>query len=317
MKKIHFFQIWVLALLLGLVIKVSPVFAIGMITEPIVVDNMLRGGEISKVVTVFNPQKTEVVYVFGSEGGVKGWVTFFEKGKPDTPVTKVVVPPTSYYDVIAKIKVPQDTPNGEYKGEIFVKQEAVSNAQEQGSSVAIAQMISREVKIKVTDTEIVKLGTALIPESYDVSSGQPLKIKIIYENLGNISVRPSFQLKILDGSGEKTVYNAIYPYPDSEESVKPGERKTMPMQEWPTTGQPTGSYVAEAYTMVGNATLEKNNFHFNLANQRDGNGKVLGAFVTKIGGGKTQLGWAIIVGVVAVLVLFALFLVSRKRKTLY
>ena len=314
MHKIRFFQVVVLTLLLSLAGKAGNAIAIGMITEPIVIDSMLRGGEVSKTVTVFNPQKTEAVYLFGSDGGIKGWVTFFEKGKPDAPITKVNVPATSYYDVIAKIKVPDATPNGEYVGEIFVKQAAADEPKESGSSVSIAQMVSRQVKIKVTDQEVVKLDTALIPEAYDVKQGDPLKIKIIYENFGNIALKPSFQLKIINSEDGKTVFNAIYPYPEAEAVVNPGERKTMPVQEWPTTGQPAGRYLAEASTLVGGETLQKNEFRFSLEDKNVAGGKVLGTFISAIGGGEPRQGWAIIACFVTLSAL--VYLALKKRKPL-
>ncbi|MCL5009216.1 MAG: hypothetical protein M1400_02635, partial [Patescibacteria group bacterium] len=77
MHKIRFFQVVILALLISFAGKAGNAAAIGMITEPIVIDSMLRGGEVSKTVTVFNPQKTEAVYLFGSDGGITGWVTFY------------------------------------------------------------------------------------------------------------------------------------------------------------------------------------------------------------------------------------------------
>jgi uncharacterized membrane protein len=90
--------------------------------------------------------------------------------------------------------VPQDTPNGEYNGEIFITQAPKDKSKEGTSSVSIFQRVGREVKIVVTDKEITKIDTTLIPEKYDIKIGEPLKIKVIYENQGNISLKPDLQL---------------------------------------------------------------------------------------------------------------------------
>jgi uncharacterized membrane protein len=319
MDKALLFKISFLVFCLGIA---ANVFAIGMITEPIVIENILRGGEISKTVTVFNPEGSEVVYTLGTEGGIKGWAEFFEIGKLDTPVTKVNVPAKTYYDVIAKIKVPDGTPNGEYTGEIFVKLEPKEQPNEGENTVSVAQMISREVRIKVTDQEVIKLDTTLIPETYDVKQGQSLKIKIIYENLGNISLKPNLQLKITSTSDEKAVFNAIFPYPETEDAVKPGETKTMPIFEWQTTGQPKGRYGVEVTTLIGSEVSEKNDFHFNigdvslggeLGSKEDSSltkNKFLAA-VSLIGGGNLILGW-IVIGGLLLLLTFVLILIKRK-----
>ncbi len=290
--------------------------AIGMITEPIVLENMLRGGESTQIVTVFNPESSEATYLLGTEGQIKGWVQFFEKGKPDSPVVKVMVPPKSYYDAVAKIKVPQGTPNGAYTGEIFVKQNPSEQAKNSESAVVVAQMVSREVEITVTDKEIIKLGTTVIPESYDVKIGEPLKIKVIYENFGNIALKPNFQLKILNAADEKTVLNAIYPYPDNEPAVGPGERKIMPAYEWLTAGQLSGKYLVEAVSLVGSEKVNRNNFRFNLSSASVQNGKILGTFVSMIGGGNAKAGWAVVTGIIILAAILSGYFIFKKKRNI-
>ena len=295
------------------------VFGIGMVTEPIVVDNILRGGEIMKTITVLNPEENEVFYSFGSEGGIEGWVTFFETDNLKEEIVKSTIPAKSYYDVTAKIKVPEGTPNGKYLGEIFVKKEAKDEERQGESSVSVAHRISREVSITVTDQEVIGIGTTMIPETYDLGQGQPLKIKIIYENTGNIVLEPGLHLKITNIKEEKVVFNAIFPYFEEEEPIRPGERRTMPVFEWQTVGQPEGRYLAEVITLVNNENFADNSFRFNIGDvvySLDGeensyltDNKVLGA-VAFVGGGNLTIGWFVIGGILLVL---ALVLAKRKR----
>ncbi|PIR95951.1 MAG: hypothetical protein COT92_03805 [Candidatus Doudnabacteria bacterium CG10_big_fil_rev_8_21_14_0_10_42_18] len=299
-------------MLLSLVLAPN-VSAIGMITEPIAARDMLRGGEVSKTVTLFNPQDTEATFELGSSGEITGWVEFFESGKTDTAVSAVSVPPKYYYDVVAKIKVPEGTPNGEYLGEIFVKDSPKEQTGEEESSVGVAQMVSTEVLVTVTDREVIELDTTLIPESFTVQKGEPLKIKIVYENLGNVSLRPSFQLKVLSSEDESVVFNAIYPYADTEEAVKPGETKTMPVFEWPTAGQKTGRYFVEAVSLVDGEAMGTEDFRFSIKDSLAG-GAVLGAFISSIGGGNAILGWVIAGAALLVLLIMVRFVFSKKRK---
>ncbi len=296
-KFIAAIAVLVLNLILG-----QTVFAIGMITEPIIVDDMLRGGEISKTVTVFNPESVVVAYRLGTDGEIKGWVEFFEVGKPEIAVSKVNVPAKSYYDVIAKIKVPDGTPNGEYIGEIFVMQEPKEQSSSKESTVSVSQKVSREVRIGVTDQEIISLQTTLIPEAYDINKGEPLRIKIIYENLGNISIKPDLQLKIVAIESGKTVFNAIFPYPDDEDPVKPGEIKTMPIFEWISAGQENAKYWAETKTLVNNKMVGEQKFRFSIggaagllvdSSNNLSESKLLAA-VAFVGGGNLTSGWMVI-----------------------
>lgn len=318
-KRIFFLAVAVLTFNLALG---QTVFAIGMITEPIILNDVLRGSEVSEIVTVFNPESTEVVYKLGTDGDIKGWVEFFEKDNLSAPVLTVNVPAKTYYDAIAKVKVPDGTPNGEYVGEIFVMQEPKEQSNSKDSSVSVSQKVSREVRIKVTDQEVLKLDTTLIPETYDVRAGDALRIKIVYENLGNVSVKPDLQLKIVSIADNKTVFNAIFPYSDTEEAVKPGERKTMPVFEWPTTGQKDGKYRAEVSTKLNGKTVQENSFKFNIGTVVAGNdisisdNKFLAA-VSAIGNGNLTQGWFTIGGVLLILAAGLAFLrqlVSNKKQ---
>lgn len=321
MKKAIFLSIFIsiISLAIG-----GSALAIGMITEPIVISDILRGGQISEKVTMFNPQDKEVIFLLGTTGQIDGWVTFFEEDDLNTPILQANIPAKEYYDVIAKITVPQGTPNGKYTGEIYVKQEAEKNPLTGGSEVAVAQMVSRSVTITVTDKEVVKLEATVIPEKYDVAIGDSLKIKIIYENLGNISLKPSYQLKITDVNDGKTVFNAIFPYSETEEAVKPGERKTMPTYEWPTAGQIEGKYRATITTLLGDEVLDENDFLFNIGKagvlgaedkKEETSNKFLAA-VSAMGGGNMTVGWIIMGGILLLFLAALNFIVSKRKKVI-
>ena len=293
------------------------VFAIGMVTEPIVIEDILRGGEIMKTVTMLNPEKNEVIYALGSEGDIKGWVIFFETDNLDEEIVQAVIPAKEYYDVIAKIKVPEDTPNGDYEGEIFIKQVPKENTEGE-NVVTIAQMVSRNVSITVSDKEIVEIKTILIPEKYDVGEGESLKTRIIYENFGNIVLEPSIQVKVTNLSEEKSVFNAIFPYPEEESPIIPGERKEISVFEWQTTGQPKGKYKIEINTLIDGETLEENSFNFNIGNVSyfaGGGGNNFFAAIAMIGGGNIILAWFAI-GLAFIALAVTLRLVNKKKNFL-
>jgi hypothetical protein len=312
-KKI-FFKTLLIVFSLGIA---SNIFGIGMVTDPIVVKDMLRGGEIIKTITVFNPEKTKAVYSFGTTGQIAGWAKFFEKDDLKTEITTSTIPVNTYYDIIAKIKVPKDISNGQYEGEIFVKQEPKVGLKQEENTVSISQMVSRKVTITVSDKEVVNIKTTLIPSKYDFKKGESLKVKIIYDNQGNIALKPSLQLKITDLKSEKTVFNAIFPYPEEEESVAPGEVKTMSDFEWQTTGQPESRYLVEINTLLGDKVLEKNNFSFNIGSTSFSDAKNKGNFfasIALIGGGNLLVAW-IIIGLALIALAVFLKTISKKKNS--
>jgi len=294
------------------------VFAIGMVTEPIVIENILRGGEIMKTVTMLNPEKNEVIYELGSGGDIEGWVRFFETDNLDEEITQAIVPAQEYYDVMAKIKVPDNTPNGDYEGEIFIKQVPKEDSEQEENTVAISQMVSRSVNITVSDKEVIKITTTLIPEKYDLGKGESLKVRIIYENFGNIALEPNMQVKVTDVNEEKTVFNAIFPYPEEESPVIPGERKEISVFEWQTTGQAEGKYKIEINTLINGEALEQDHFSFNIGNvayfDKENKNNFLAA-VSLIGGGNIILAWFII-GLAFVVLAIVINLFNKKKKLL-
>jgi hypothetical protein len=62
-KKAILFIISFLIFALGFV---QTVFGIGMLTEPIILKDVLRGQEVSEIVTVFNPEDSPITYKLGA-----------------------------------------------------------------------------------------------------------------------------------------------------------------------------------------------------------------------------------------------------------
>jgi hypothetical protein len=266
---------------------------------------------------MFNPQDRPAVYTIGTMGDINGWVKFFEKGNLITGIKEVTVPAKKYYDIIAVIKVPEGTPNGKYEGEIFIKEAPSDPITKEDNTVFVSQMVSRPVTITVTDEEIVRLEAKAMPENYDIGSGQALKIRMVYENLGNIAIKPDCQLKITkDG---QSIFNAIFPYPETEETIKPAETKNMSYLEWQSAGQDNGRYYAEFTVLSNGETLAKSDFYFNIGTfpvsekvDEKGIAKLLAA-ISAVGGGNTALGW-IAAGAIVLLFAGSINMIMKFRK---
>ena len=177
-------------------ISAQTVFAIGQITEPIIIKDVLRGQEALTTITLLNSEQKEVKYGLRAEGQIADWAVFFSADDTnfENPITEIKMPADQYTNVNVRFKIPDDTPNGEYAGELLVFLASNRELKSEETSVNVSQQIGRDVTITVTDKEIVKLQASFIPLTYDVQQGKPLKIRVLYDNQGNVAVKPDFQL---------------------------------------------------------------------------------------------------------------------------
>jgi len=283
--------------------------AIGQMTKPIVIEGVLRGTELTEELILSSSEDEQVVYQLSAAGDIDGWVTFYTVDDIDfeNPVTDITIEPNSNANAIAKFNLPDDLPNGTYEGEIVVSFKPESKDPEEGSSsVTLSQRIGRPVLITVTDQEIVNFHTSVIPESYDISKNQSLKIRTIYDNNGNTYIRPDVQLKIK--KDDKTVFNAIFPYPEDEDPASPKARKDLTYIEWSANGQSNGTYRAELTIMLNGEVIEEKDFKFTIGYSSSN----FLAGIAFIGFGNLALGWTIIG--VALLVIAAVLVVLNKRR---
>lgn len=209
---------------------------------------------------IVNTQKEKIIAGFSANGTIAGWAKFYLTNDLKNPITEAALVATGTLNVAVIFTVPKDTPNGTYTGSLSVTQKAKDEKLAEGKSVAIAQKIDRQVTITVSDKEIIDVRASIIPEKYDMARGEALKIRVLYDNQGNISVTPQVQLKIKkDG---QTVYSAIFPYPENQEAVKPLSQREIPAIEVPTTGFADGKYMAEIVIAQGTQKVLEKSFQF-------------------------------------------------------
>ena len=274
----------------SLFFSVQKASALGQITEPIVIKSALRGQSATAVLTILNSESKEIKVDLKAEGQIGAWATFYDINdkKMANPINQLSLPIKAYQDAMVKFEIPADAPNGVYTGVIGVATVPETTSPETESSSNISQRIDREVSITVSDKEVVALNVSVIPSTYDLSKNESLKIRIIYDNQGNVAIKPDAQLKISrDG---QTIYNAIFPYPEDENAVKPLERKELSsLIEWQTIGQENGEYRAEIKILYQGDLIQEESFRFNVGTVINA-GQFLAA-VAKIGGGNMTLGW--------------------------
>ncbi len=287
--------------------------ALGQITEPIVIKSAMRGQSATAVLTILNSESKEIKVDLKAEGQIAGWASFYgiNDKKMANPISQLLLPIKAYQDAMVKFEIPKDAANGVYTGVVAVTSAPETDAAKNESSSNVSQRVDREVSITISDKEIIALNVSVIPASYDLATGKPLKIRFIYDNQGNVAIKPDVQLKISrDG---QPIYNAIFPYPENEEAVRPQQIKELPAPiEWSTAGQPNGKYQAEIKVLVNGQMIKENSFRFSVGMVTLSAGGLLAA-VTTIGWGNLTLGWLIIGGIL--IIIAGIFILFKKRIT--
>ncbi|MBU1036943.1 hypothetical protein KKF32_02820 [Patescibacteria group bacterium] len=251
-------------IILALVSLIIPakLLAIGQVTEPIVVDNALRGQAIEKEMFLLNTEDMEVTFNLIAEGDITDWTTFYYPDDLTIPIENVSIFPKSRSTIIAKIEVPEDVANNTYQGFVSILNVPnIENGTEETSAV-ITQKVARQVSITVTDQEDVNVDVSIIPTTYDLSGRQPLEIRVIYYNQGNVIIRPDIQVKITQAGETKT--NTFYSYPDDFAGVKPLSSLEIPSIEVPTSGLKTGKYTALVSILYKGQSIYEKSFDFSV-----------------------------------------------------
>ncbi len=283
---------------LGLIFVLpQAVFAIGQMTKPIVLENVLRGQTVQETLILYGGER-EMTYGLMAEGEIKNWARFYLPDDLENPITEIKIPANVHLNAIVQFQVPKDTPNGKYTGSVVIFSQPEKEEKE-GIMASVGLMVEREVSITVTDQEILKFETAIIPLKYGLGRGEPLKIKAIYDNQGNVAIKPDLQLKITQIRTGNVIHNAIYPYPENENPIRPFERREFPnLIEWPTAGQENGKYKADIKVLLNGKVMEEESFIFDIV--VDILALLFSAVlpaVSKLGGGSLIFGWFVLGGI--------------------
>lgn len=301
MKQINF-----LALLLVFSFALcQSVSAIGIIANSIVVENAIRGEEIQGTLKVFNSSKKESSFNLTAEGDVKDWASFYLPKDLDNPITQVTIASKAYSpEMVVVFKIPEDAPNEEYTGELVVISAPKEQDGEEGTNAAVLQKVTKKVSIAVTDNEIIDLRASVILKNHDLEKDESLRVRIIYDNQGNISMSPQVQFRIKKDEGGQSVYNVIHPYPENERLVKPLAIHEIPTIQIPTNGFEDGKYVVEVNFLYNGEVILKDNSSFTIKSSSEDNA----LNVKNAGIGATEIA----IGIVALVLV--LLVIKRKKK---
>ncbi len=272
--------------------------AIGLMSKPVEINNALRGQMIKEELKVFNNNQKTLKFALLAEGDIKSWTKFFYN---QSEITELEIEGEGKEGVDVEIKLPDTLPNGEYSGSLVVEYNPQNTSSEK-VSVSVAQRVSRQVVIKVTDQEIVKLSASVSPKNYVIMKGEPLEIKAQYRNQGNILLKPDLQVKIIKEG--KIIDNFIYPYPESKAAIIPLEQEEVKLfYNLPQSS--LGKYHADISVLLQGEKIKKENFAFAVVESEKSWSLFLGQYWY----------WFIVLGVLLIATSFIWFYKKNLKQT--
>ena len=228
---------------------------LGISPASITISDAFKGGSYERTITVFNTGDETGTFGVTAEGECAGWISFYNGTKPDIPITEITIPGKDKVKVLVKFDIPENIANADYTSTIYAQSIPTGNITEGMGAMATIRIPSK-VLIQVTGTQILK-GTVKSITTMDIEIDYPLKVKVEFQNEGNVIAKPKIAVAITK-NGE-----LVDSFVHDETGIKPGETDTVTVL-WNTTGRATGDYVANVTVSLGEDVLASKDLPFKV-----------------------------------------------------
>ena len=238
-------------LLIGLIFLLTAsgadAIGVGVVPSRITIDDALKGGTFDRQLGIANPGDESCNYEITVTGDIEGWVGFYAlDGR--TPVDMLEVSGKETKKIIARFSIPEDMPNGNYRGTIYVKTVPKDAAAETGMGAHAVVRAPCEVMLAVTGTQILT-GFVESITADDTEINYPVRMKVKFKNTGNVLAYPAISVDISkDGSFVDHITS------DKTAVMYDKVTRTIPV-EWNTTGQIPGDYLLNVTVSLGGDVL--------------------------------------------------------------
>ena len=228
---------------------------IGVAPSTLEINDAMRGVELERTLKVFNPSDGANGYTFDVSGEAGSWISFYEEGDPLTLIKNVTIPGKGSALIRVRFNIPENASNRKYEARIFVAT-AAAEEDEGVSGQAIKLGAPIAVTIVVTGTQILT-GIVKSITTTDTEINYPLRIKVEFQNTGNVVARPEIEVKITKNG------TMIDRFTHRETWVKVNIKDIIPA-EWDTSGKESGDYEANISVSLGGKVLVTKELPFKL-----------------------------------------------------
>lgn len=259
------------------------------------------GAHFEKVVTLSrsDPFEDLDIVIEPSLGEINSWFRF------DPGLTFVFPKGESRKTFKIIVDVPQSASYRGYEGVIRVKALARGQAVQ---GVSIVKGARLDVDLVTTEVSISELQIKSL-KMLDANEGDPLKLEILAENLGNVAVSPDAKVAIKNLQMED-----LEEHVDNDlEFVQPNESKTLYAEF--KSSLPQGEYFVDAFVLVDGSVVRKERLVFRINAPGEKSADTSGGLSTAFANGISLLrDNASMIGVCLLFAIVAYFLMSKLWK---
>lgn len=215
-----------------------------------------RGGEYVATVGILNSSDIESTFRFEKAGNAAQWLTITDAADRTREVPELVVGPRERGQVVAKLAVPREAANGDYRGTVTVlrSQGSSGDPAAKGSAVSIGAQLP--LSVRVTGTQRLEGSVADVSLS-EVEVALPLETVVAIQNSGNVVVVPEISVSVATAGGPSASQKF------AEETIYPGETKRVPTR-LDTSKLTPGEYTARVQVTFGTKDLGTTEKRFTL-----------------------------------------------------
>lgn len=250
MNKLIFVTLVIFAVLLPSVYS----FGLGISPSIIRLDNALKGQEYKSSLRISVMSSEDIDVSLEGTGDAGSWIHFYDAIDQTKEISTLKVHANSYSEALVIFKIPEDAANGKYSAKILAKK-----AGEQGegdTTMAVSVVSSSVVSIDVTGEQFLK-GNVRSITIQDVETGQPLRIKVDFENQGNVKATPKIEAKLMQNT------NSLDTITLQNDTLDVNGIKIIEV-EWPTEGRGTGNFSADVAVYLGDEKLKQETIEFGI-----------------------------------------------------
>lgn len=240
-------------LLLFLLPLNASAIGLGIAPTDLQITDALRGTEHQRMVTIFNPGEGEINVRLGAEGEASSWISFYQASDPSRPIDSISVLGKGNAPLLVKIKIAPDAAIGSYKATVYAETIPPEGEEIEGR-VTTKLRVPASVVITVTGTQILR-GVVSSISARDVEAGYPLRIKVRFQNTGNVMATPQVGVEVIKDNADIDSFTSV------QNEVKPERSETISV-EWDTTGRQPGDYVAHVAVSLAGKTISAEELNF-------------------------------------------------------
>ncbi len=245
----------VIAILFALCPIADASLGIGIAPVNFTLSDALRGEEYEQTITVFNAGNKSDTFLLSAEGECGDWISFCKEGGR-TPITEILMPAGGRVSVTAMINIPSNAENRNYTAMIYAQSMPKNVTEEGGAIMGALVRVPQSVIIRVTGTQILK-GTVKSITTTDTELGYPLKIKVVFQNKGNVVATPIVSCSITKNG---TLVDTLE---HDETGIKPYKTDTITAL-WNTSGQEPGDYNISVNVSLAGALIAAKDLPFKI-----------------------------------------------------